>query len=174
MLGHGMLWKGGPVSEAREEFALAQAPGPWHGFVRSLQLSAYEDRHTEEADRELIKVVNDMRKNGEPVDSHTRSTAWLIYNGNLDSPSARRQQFLAVMPPEEQLATFGWLFDTVDFDPSRVWIREYDRAILQEAAGQRTDALQTLLAVRAQLPGLAPGRIRDQVEKGIARLSKAQ
>jgi hypothetical protein len=174
MLGHWILWNGGRVSEAREQFSFALAAGPRRDCVRALQLSGYENVHTGEARMELIRVVNDMRKNGEPVDPHTRSALWIVYDGDLDPQSAQRQQLLTALPPEEQLATFGWLFDTADFDSSRIWIREFYRAILQEAAGQRAQALQTLLSVRAKLPYTAVDRIRDEVQKGIVRLSKTK
>ena len=174
MLGHWVLWNGGRVAEAREQFSLALAAGPRRDYVRALQLSGYENVRTDEADRELVRTVNDMRKNGELVEPHTRSAVWSIYNIDLDPQSAQRQPLLGALPPGEQLATFSWLFDTADFDPSRIWIREFYRAILQEVAGQRTEALRTLISVRPKLPAGAVQRIRDEVEKRIARLSKTR
>jgi hypothetical protein len=77
---------------------------------------------------------------------------------------------LGALPPREQLATFSWLFDRPDFDQSRVSSREYYRAILQEAAGERAEALQTLIRVRPNLPrGFTA---QKDVERRIARISK--
>jgi len=173
MLGHWDLWNGGRVGEARDQFALALASGREHDYVRRLQLAGLEGLHSVEGEVELIRVINDMRKNGEQVDSGTRDAVWFLYDSDLDPESIRRQPLLAALPPAEQLATFTWLFDNADFDPSRAWIRDFYRAILQEEAGQRTEALQTLRSVRSRLPYAAVPRIRNEVEKGIARLSKA-
>lgn len=171
-LGHWILWHGGRVPEAEREFSLALDSGRGRGWVRELQLGGLENVHSGEAEMELIRVVNDMRKNSEQVDPHTRSAVWFVYDADFDPQSPQRQQLLAAVPPAEQLATFSWLFDTADFDQSRNWIRDFYRAILQEGAGQRAEALQTLRSVRSGLPYAVDPRFRNEVEKAIGCLSK--
>ncbi len=173
MLGHWLLWHGGRVAEAREQFSLAlAAAGPHRDLVRALQLSGYENVHSDEAEMELVRVANDMRSAGDQVDPYTRSALWAIYYFYFSSQSSRLQQLLAALPAAEQLATFGWLFDVSDFDPSKALSRELYRAILQEAAGQRVQALQALLSVRSKLTRASDRNFRDEVEKRIRHLSE--
>lgn len=171
MLGHWILWHGEKVADAREQFSLALAGGSKHDYVRAMQLSGYENLHNEEGDMELVRVVNEMRVQDEPVDPHTRAALWTIYSLYFDSGQVKRQQLLAAVPPADQLATFRSLFDVSDFDASKSVSREFYRAILQEAAGQPAPALQTLLAVRSKLTRDRDPAMRNEIEQSINRLS---
>jgi len=173
MLGHWILWNGGRIADAREEFSQALAAGRAHDWARQLQLAGIGNAHTDEAEAELIRVVNDMRKNNEQVDSRTRGAIWAIYYFRFRPNSGEDQRLLGALPPADQLATFSWLFDRADFDQSRIWSREFYRATLQEAAGQRAEALKTLLPVRANLPRGFDPSIRKEIERRIRRLSKS-
>ncbi len=171
MLGHWILWHNGRVADAREQFSLALAAGSNRDYVRAMQLSGYENVHNEEADMELVRVVSDMLSKGERVDPRTRSALWAIYSFHFGAEETKRQQLLAAVPPVHQLATFSSLFDVPDFDQSKLVSRELYRAILQEAAGQRTQALQTLLSLRSKLTHDYDPSIRNEIEKSIRRLS---
>jgi Tfp pilus assembly protein PilF len=172
MLGHWLLWNGGHLPEAGQQFAQALASGQRRNFVRQLQLAGIENVHSDAAGIELVKVLNAMRQNGEPVDSRTREAAWYLYKSDLDPESAGRPQFLAALAPAEHLATFRWLFENADFSTSQTWLRDFYRGILEDEAGQRGDALRTLLSVRSELPDVVVQRTRDEVNARIARLSK--
>lgn len=171
MLGHWILWRGGKVADAREQFALALAGGSHRDYVRRMQLSGYENVHTDEADMELVRAVGDMLTKGEQVDPETRRALWAIYSLHFGSEEARRQPLLAAMPPADQLATFSLLFDVSDFDQSKFVSREFYRAILEEAAGRRTQALQTLLSVRPKLT--RDSGMRNEIEQSIKRWSSS-
>jgi hypothetical protein len=172
MLGHWILWDGGRIADAREEFSQALAAGRAHDWARQLQLAGIEDVHTDDGEAELIRVVNDMRKNNEQVDSHTRSVVWALYYFRFGFTPAERQRLLGALPAPERLATFTWLFDRPDFDESKICSREFYRAILQEAAGQRAEALKTLLHLRANLPRDFNLNVRKEIERRIGRLSE--
>jgi hypothetical protein len=172
MLGHWILWNHGSVADAQQQFSLALASGRGHAWVRELQLAGLEDLHNDAADSELIRVVNDMRKSNEQPNPRTRHAVWTVYFFGFDPESAERQVLLAAVPPAEHLSTFDWLFETPDFNQSETWLREFYRAILQEATGQHAEALKTLLWVRSQLPHAVVARIRKEVEAKIAQLSK--
>jgi len=171
MLGHWILWHNGRVADAREQFSLALAAGFNRDYVRTMQLSGYENVHNDEADMELVRVVSDMRTKGERVDPHTRSALWAIYSLHFGSEEAKRQQLLAAVPPVDQLATFSSLFDVPDFEQSKFVSRELYRAILQEAAGQRAQALKTLLFLRSKLKHGYDPSVQNEIEKSIRRLS---
>jgi hypothetical protein len=172
MLGHWILWNGGTLADAREEFSQALAAGRAHDLARQLQLSALQNTRTDDAEAELLRTMNDMRKANEHIDSHTRARVWAIYYFGFGFTPSEGQHVLDALPAEEQLATYKWLFDRPDFDSSKIWGREYYRAILQEAAGQRAEALQTLLRVRANLPRDYSPYVRKDVGRRIADLSK--
>lgn len=177
MLGYRALRSGGQIAEARELFSAALAAGRVRGFVRGLQLAGLRSLSDESANLELLRVVNDMRKNNEQVDPDTRSRIWSIYFFHFGMWGSRihsveNQKLLVVVPQTEQLTTFAWLFDVSDFNPAETWGREYYRAILQEAAGNRAEALRTFLYLRSKMPAsIVPG-IPEEIESAIKRLSK--
>jgi len=191
MLGHWMMWNGGPMGEAEGEFDQALASGRRRDFVRRLQFAALENANNEDANLEMVRVLNAMRKNSESVDASTRSAAWSVYSRALEPDpwntervvvSTRRTQLLASLPPPEQLATFEWLFDNPGFDQTSVWLRDFYRGILADEAGQRTEALQMLRAVLSEISpagsasGLRDGGAREavmtEINARIARLSQ--
>ena len=166
MLGHWILWNDGPVSEAAAEFNQALAGGRHHDFVRELQLAALEDANNNEGNLELLRVLNAMRKNGEAADTTTRGAAWFIYSHHLEPvsmplsarPAAQgeRPPLLAALAPQEQLATFTWLFDGPNFNQSPVWQRDFYRGILEGEAGRHTEALQSLRSALSELSQADP------------------
>lgn len=192
MLGHWLMWNGGSVGEAEAQFDQALATGRRRDFVRQLQLAALEDASNNDADLELVRVLNAMRKNSESVDASTRSAAWFVYNRALEpvflSPSARasepaqRPPLLAALPPPEQLATFTWLFDNPGSDQNSIWRRDFYRGILEDEAGQHSEALQSFRAALSELSHADPDAavneagaqqaIRSEIDARTARLSK--
>ena len=72
---------------------------------------------------------------------------------------------------EEHLATFHWLFDSAEFDEAKSLQRTFYVAALQEAAGQRAEALAAYRALRAKAAS-NPGSLLDAVNAGIQRLSR--
>ena len=173
MLGHWILWNGGKVGEAEQHFSIALAAGRAHDLARGYQLAGLNNRDNEEARLELLRVVNEMRKDNEQADARTTSWIWTIYYFRFGQSgrTAEQKGLLAALPPEEQLATFSWLFDVSDFDSSKKWLREYYRAILQDAAGKHAEALQTFLNVRSTLSKDVIPSIRSDVDAAIKRLS---
>ncbi len=71
------------------------------------------------------------------------------------------------------MTTFRWLFDGLDFDESKSLLRTCYLAVLQEAAGQRDDALANYREVRARIRKQS-GPLSDAAEAGIKRLSSAR
>jgi Tfp pilus assembly protein PilF len=173
MLGHWLLWQGGKLGEARTHFSAALATGRARPYVRQLELAGLENLRSDAAEVEMIRVLNDMRKNGEQVDPHTRSAAWAIYYFRFRPGAAGRQQLLAAVSPAEELTTFGWLFDGEDFEESKVLLREFYRSILQEAAGQPREALNTSRALRSKLPKEFSPEIRSELDARIKRLESS-
>jgi hypothetical protein len=170
-LGHWILWRNGPLDVARKEFSAALASGRAHDYVRTMQFAALQNARTPEADGEILRVVNDMRKNKEAIDERTRASVFSMYVSAFTRDEATTQKLLTALPPSDQLETFQALFYDQDFDQAKRPSRELCLAKLQEAVGRSEDALRTLRAVQSELPANASGGLRRAVDASIARLS---
>ena len=167
-LGHWKLWMGGEIEDARQHFSSAVASGRVRSYVRGIQLAAFHNRG-EDGDAEVLRVVNDMIKDSETVDTNTRSDVYGIYYFALNSDKSF-QRLIAAVPATEQIGMIRALFYDADFDPSKIPTREIYLAMLQEAAGLRDEALKTWLAMRS---GLSTDSIfTTRADASIKRLSK--
>jgi hypothetical protein len=167
--GHWRLWRRETLADAKRHFSAALASGRARDYVRKIQLAALKN-FGEEGEGEFLAVVNDMRKNNEKIDSRTRSDVYSIYYFAFNRGD-RLQKLLAAVPATEQLATFRALFYDMDFDESKRLSREAYLATLQEAAGQREEALRTWLALRSSLPANEAGSLVAGADAAIKRLS---
>jgi hypothetical protein len=169
MLGHWILWRHGSLAEAQAHFAAALGQPGARGYVRRMQLAALVNSHEDAAGDELIRVANDMRVHGDPVDEQTRGAISSVYFFRTSRDDASLRQLLTAVPAADHLATFQWLFS--EHDDANL-ARRYMLGLLQEAAGKRSDALRTMQSLR-QDPSLTP-RSRAGVATAITRLSQTQ
>lgn len=170
MWGHWILWHTDSLDEAQAHFAAALAGGRERGYVRRMQLAALDNSHDDAAGEALIRVAHDMYVHHDSVDEQTRGRLSSVYFFRLssgDEPSLHR--LLAVLPPSDHLETLQWLFGKEDGENVT---RAYIRALLQEAAGSRADALHTMKSLRAR-SGLDP-RLQSGIAAAIKRLSQSQ
>jgi len=169
--GHWLLWKEQNLEEATQHFAAAVASGRARAYVRRIQLAALGNVQSERAKEELLRAVNDMRKNHEEIDARTRSDVFSIYYFAF-TDSTGFQRLTAAVPASEQIAMIRALFYGADFDPSRIPSREAYLATLQEAAGSPDEALKTWLAMRSRLPADTGGILVARADAAIKRLSR--
>lgn len=169
-LGHWILWRNGTLDAARHEFSTALESGRAHAYVRRMQIFALLNRTRDDADAEILRVVNDMRKNKEPVDDRARARMFSICASVVGGDEAAAQTLRTALAPAEQLETFHALFYEQDFEPAKRPTREVCLAMLQEAAGRPEDALRTLQAVRAELTANPARRLARTVDVSLARL----
>lgn len=172
MWGHWILWNHGKLSEASQHFASALVSGRQRDFVRRLQFAALSDCPSDECDEETIRVANDVRKENGTIDPDAVGGIFFIYYRKILSSSPASVHFLAAVPPGEHVATFHWLFDSADFDESKSLQRMCYLAKLQEAAGQREEALTNYRLIHAKT-AKRPGSLADAADAGIKRLSSA-
>ena len=171
MWGHWILWNQGKLSEAAQHFSSALASGRKRDFVRALQFAALENCPNGECDAEMIRVANDIRKENGTIDAHTVRRIYSNYYDRVFSPNPLTNQFLNVIPPAEHLATFHWLCDGLDLDDSESMLRMGYLATLEEAAGQKEEALATYRTLRAKVP-MHSGPLSDAIDGGIKRLGR--
>jgi len=171
MWGHWILWQHcGEIGDATSHFAAALASHRQGDYVRHLQLTALLNCHDEEAALETIRVANATRHEQRTIDSWSRDHIFLLYD-NLDPGTAEAGRFVNAVAPAEHLATFHWLFDKMDTDDSRGISRAFYLAVLQEAAGQRDDAIASYRFVLERAPSSSKP-LRQAADVAMKRLSR--
>jgi tetratricopeptide (TPR) repeat protein len=170
MLGHWILRTTNDVASAQQRFDAALAAGRAEDCVRKLQLAALGNASTAEAGLEMIRVANAMRKNDQVVEPDYNSKIWSVYYWFLrDSGQYKTEKLLRVLPPEEHLATFQWLFENTH--PYEEGQKMYYTGLLHEACGRRAEALQTFKSLSASLAG-EDGTLPSLARTAVKRLSK--
>lgn len=174
MWGHWILWDHCySVNEAAPHFAAAMASQREGDFVRRMQLGALLNCDGEDAEREVIRVVNAMRKERREVTDWDRSHIYGIYYSEFSYESAKTSEFINAVAPVEHIATFHWLFDNWDAaDATTPWSHALYLARLQEAAGQRDEALANYKSVLSHTPPHS-GTRWEVANAGVKRLSGA-
>jgi hypothetical protein len=170
MWGHWILWNHGKLSDATRHFSSALVTGRERDFVRGLQFAALFNCSNDECDEEIVRVANDVRKEHGAVHPDDVDRIFSEYYRKVFASSAASAHFLNAVPPAEHVATFRWLFDGLNFDESKSLLRTCYLAVLQEAAGQRQEALANYREVRAKTPKQS-GSLSDTADAGIKRLS---
>jgi tetratricopeptide (TPR) repeat protein len=174
MLAHWILWNGGSLEDANRHFATALRSGRERPYLRGLQLAALANMPEGRGDLDMLRVVNDMRKDNEPLDPSARNRIWYAYYSRfVSSPTGDSLDHLfAAVPPAEQVATYRWVFQNTEYVESKGFLYEYHLARLQEAAGQHGEALATYRSVRSKLTPDVIDRIRRRVDSAIVRLTR--
>ncbi|GEO05928.1 hypothetical protein AAE02nite_35920 [Adhaeribacter aerolatus] len=170
---HWLMWHGGELAEAKPHFRAALAAGRKREYVRNIQIAALLNARSDENEAEFLRVVNDMRKNNEPIDDKIRNQLYSIYYFSCDWEDSRFRKFLAVVPANEQIQLFRLLFYASDFNQGRELSRDACYATLLEAAGRQEDALNVWLTLREKYPN-AGTSITNRSEAARKRLSPSR
>ena len=163
MWGHWLIANGDHLAEAQAQFAAALKSGRERSFVRQWQLAALQWVTTDENTLELIRVCNEMRKNGEPLrdEDQRRRLLSQIYFMHRDAVLAHLDQ---VLPADEHLATYQWLLRGTDTSPPVY--QTFFLARLSEAAGD----CGTAQRLYASVPSAS--MMSQEVQDGIARCKR--
>lgn len=116
--GHWILWNHGPLSDASTRFAAALTTTRARADVRRYQLAALANVHSDEADAAWLRVVDDMNKASEPIDSATQRALYDRYAFALNNESLLRR-LLAVVPVADQERLQKMLLQSGDLDADR-------------------------------------------------------
>ncbi len=136
------------------------------------QLAALFNCPDEICAEEILRVANDIRNEHGTIGEDAKVRIFDLYYDRTFSSNPASNHFLNAIPPASHVTTFRWLFDGLPFGDSKSDLRTGYLAALQEAAGQRDDALANYRALRARLPKNR-GSLSDAVDLGIKRLSSA-
>lgn len=170
MWGHWILWNSRQPAAAAPHFESALRSGRQRDFVRHLQLVALLNGQNQACDQEIARALNAIRIENGSIDEDTRQRLFNLYNEELIS-SDDSAAFINAVAPAEHLLTFHWLFDGLDLSQSAAVSRSLEIALLQEAAGHRTEALASFQSVNTFLDG-HPGTLLTKTRAGIRRLSR--
>lgn len=170
MWGHWILWNSRQPAAAAPHFESALHSGRQRDFVRHLQLIALLNGQNQACDQEIARVLNAIRIENDSVDEDTRQRLFNLYSEELIS-SDDSAAFIHAVAPAEQLLTFHWLFDRLALSESAAVSRSFETALLQEAAGQRTEALASFQSVNTLLDG-HPGTLLTKTQAAMHRLSR--
>jgi tetratricopeptide (TPR) repeat protein len=131
MLGLALAFQKRPIIEVKRHFEQALGSRRELEFVRRFQIQALGEFEPPEGSQELIRVVDAMRRSGEPISNEQRSA---VLNEVYYRPFVEHETALAsAVPSADHLATFRWL--TSDRDVSSSAYNHYALARLTEAAG---------------------------------------
>jgi len=178
------------LAEAKQHFSAALESRREREYVRHLQVSAllqtYSNVWIEDPERqkEVIRVANEMRINGEPRPKgwglgSFKAKVWAIYHfGFVTDDDAA--SLLAALPPAEHLASFRWLFPEDDLTVGQGGPSLFDYLIvlahLEEQAGDRAGALASYRRLLSEFASKKYDssraiKIHDQAKAAIQRLA---
>jgi hypothetical protein len=173
MFGNWQLQNNRSFSDAVTHFATAVKDGKERPLVRRMQLGGLIYNAAPHARAELVKVVNDMRKNNETL-SDDESGRILSFTYPLSQP-AELMEALSAVPPTESWATYQWLEDPQDTEtsgPGRQLRRDYIYAIILELSGKQPEALsryKLLLPKLKRSNSTLVGPVQDAIRRLAAK-----
>ncbi len=178
MAGHWILWNNGKVEDANREFSAALASGRERTFVRELQLSAFNNEHSDTEDAQLLRIANEMRVNQEPIKAAYANNIYnrVFYFRTSDLGGLGEVLTGSGLKPDEILATYDWLAAQTAGDQDVRREREFVVAFLAEMAGNNAEALAKFKALQTELQGQTTNSLLIDVGGAIKQLSggKAQ
>ena len=171
MLAHWMLFQGDDVRGAVKLFDTATRTARAPDAVRGLQWAAYGNRRAPEAEVELVRLADSMRRAGQKLTMDQAQTLWGPYFSAVPAVREKhRQVLLEALPPDDYISTLGWAFDDYAAkDVSRRRTIRYYVALLHGIAGRVDQAIDGLRTLNAELAG-DPGSLRDAVQAALKRL----
>ncbi len=173
MLGNWLALNGGSLADAVQHFNRAEAIGKARAFVRTLQLAGLSDRDEPGSRTALVRALNEMRKNGEPLDAEDKHRIM----GFCCDPSvidhAELTESLSAVPAADAWQTYLWLDDqqsTAEDVKHRDLVHNFIAANLAELSGDRQKSLDEYRALQEELKGQRSA-LTDSVDQAVARLS---
>jgi hypothetical protein len=170
MLGNWMLQNNRPVEEAMRYLNTAVSTGQVRPYVRSLELGGLRYLDEPGARAAQVKVANDMRKAGEPLDEEYKSRIVSFCFDPGVTHGAELTESLTAVPPDEAWQTYLWLNDNHDAVHDKN-VDDFIHANLLEIAGKRQESLAIYRALEQELKN-APGSLKDAVDTAAKRLSR--
>lgn len=173
MLGNWLLQNNGNLQEAFSHFATAVQSGKERPWVRTMQLGGLISKENPRARVELVKVVNDMRKNNESLDEEDKHRI-LASTYRLSSYDTKKlTAALSAVSPDDSWATYQWLDDQSPdpIDDNYKQLRhDYIYANILEIYGKKAEALAQYKVLQSKLKSSEPNStLIETVDAAIKR-----
>lgn len=170
MIGNWLLLTKRSLDEAKKHFGIALQTGKARPFVRECQLAGMLSDDSPVVREELIRVVNDVRKEGGSIADDHRRRIHAYYDPAVASDDELRE-ILAAVPPDEAWATYQWVdrpfaevrsFDSID--------QRFIQATIYEISGQRAEALQLFRQLQTETKK-SDNPLARRIRSAVRRLS---
>jgi hypothetical protein len=175
MLAHWVLLQEDDVPRAVTLFDTALRADRAREAVRVLQWTGYSNTRTPQADAEMVRVADAMRRAGERLTSGQAQTLWNQYYFAM--PAGRqqeRQMLLGAVPPDDHISTLEWAFEEYAArDESRRLTLRYYTALLHARGGRGPRAATELRALNKELAA-SPGSLQDAVQAALQRVTSGR
>jgi tetratricopeptide (TPR) repeat protein len=171
MMGEWILEKHLSVEDARKRFDIALQTGKARGFVRRCQLESLVYNEKPGARAELIRVINQMRKDGDDLSDADRGRIHSYYYGPTLGSEDELREVLSAVPPDEEWATYRWIDRPLtEWEPFTPEQQQFIQARLDEVAGKRDEALKIYRQLDVATKK-SPGTFADRIHAGEKRLA---
>jgi tetratricopeptide (TPR) repeat protein len=170
MLGNWILQNRGDFNEAIQHLNSAVSTGKVRPFVRTLQLGGLIHLERPGARSELVRVANEMRRSGEPLDEEHKSRILGFCFDPVVTDHTELQESLSAVSPDDVWSTYLWLDDNPDEARDHALVHQFVQANLMELSGKRLESLDQFRALQRQLKNTS-GSMKRSVDTAIARLS---
>ena len=170
MLGNWLLQNNGDTAEAFRHFDAAEKTKQQRPLLRQMQLGGMIYNRDPGIPAAVMRVVNQMRINGETIPERHRSRVMTYFRpGNSDE----LQEMLSAVPPNDAWATFLWLDGPSKGDEMKYegFRREFIHARVLELDGKTAEALALLTELDQKMRSARfTGRFLDDVAGASKRL----
>ncbi len=170
MLGNWMLQNNGDFQEAIGHLNTAVSTGKARPLAREMQVGGLLGDEHPGARAEMVKAVNDMRKNGEALDDEEKNRVRSFCYSIMSGHQGELVESLSAVPEDDSWKTFLWLDDNHE-DKMDPLVRDFIYANLLEASGKRAEALQKFQALQ-QNPKANQFSFKGRIDDAVKRLSK--
>jgi len=173
MLGNWLALNGESLTEAVQHFNSAVATGKARAFVRSLQLAGLRDRDEPGARTALVRALNEMRKNGEPLAAEDKQRIMGFCCDPSVTDHGELTESLSAVPADDVWQTYLWLDDQQNAGEdvkNRDLIHKFIAANIAEISGDKQKSLDEYRALQEGLKS-RNSTLTDSVDQAIARLS---
>jgi hypothetical protein len=173
MLANWLTQNGGSLAEVVQRFNSAVATGKARAFVRTLQLAGLRNRDEPGSRAALMRALDEMRKNGEPLDPEDkhRLLGFCCDPGVTDH--AELAESLSAVPADDAWQTYLWLDDQQNTGEDIKYqhtIHDFIAANIAEISGDKQKSLSEYRALQGELKNQG-STLKDSVDQAIARLS---
>lgn len=168
MMGDLILETQGSLEEAKAHFAAALKTGKMKPFVRSCQLQGMIYNDSPGVPAELIRLANQMRKDGDPLGDGNKGRIRYLFASWDDS---EMRDVYTALPPDEEWPTFVWLNQAGEHPSDESDFPKYVKAKIDQFNGKTSEALQEFRDLQQELQKeKSTGSLVNAVVKSIKQL----